>query len=109
MSKRINWKKLVTLIPSRVQIAPKVYYEVVWQKEIINSTGHHLYGVTDLTNKIITIKMGMPARLTMETYTHEVCHAFSEEYKLGLTENQVLAMEHALPYVLKINNLLKEE
>lgn len=109
MSKRINWKKLVTLIPSKVQIAPKVYYDVVWQKEIINSTGHHLYGVTDLTNKIITIKMGMPAKLTMETYFHECIHALSEEYKLGLTENQVLAMEHALPYVLKTDNLLKEE
>lgn len=109
MSKRINWKKKVAQIPSKVQIAPRIFYEVVWQKEIVNSTGHHLYGVTDLTNRVITIKMDMPARLTLETYFHECIHALSEEYKLGLTENQVLAMEHALPYILKDNNFLKDE
>lgn len=109
MSKRANWKKKVAEIPSRVQVAPRIFYNIVWQKEIVDTKGNHLYGLTDLTNKVITIKMDMPAKLTIETYIHEYIHAVSEEYELGLTENQVLAMEHALPYVLKKGNIFKEK
>lgn len=96
---RTNWKKKLKSIPARVQVAPKVYYEVTWQKEILDTRGNHLYGVTDLDNKIITIKMDMSPKLTCETYWHEVSHAFSHEWDIGLTENQVLAMEHVLPYL----------
>lgn len=106
---RVNWKKKVTQIPSKVQIAPKLFYDIVWQKELVNASGHKLCGLTDFTNKLITIQMDMPAKLTIETYLHEVTHAMSEEYELGLTENQVLKIEHALPYVLKKNNLFKED
>ncbi len=102
MSNRINWKKQVKTIPSRVQIAPKVWYDVVWQKEIINSKGERLCGVSNLTDKVITIQMDMPAKLTMETFYHELLHSFSEEHNLGLTENQVLSMEKTLPYILKV-------
>jgi hypothetical protein len=109
MGKRVNWKKKMSQIPSRVQIAPKVFYEVVWQKEIVDTKGNHLYGLTDLNNKIITVQMGLPARLTVETYIHECIHALSDAYGLGLTENQVLAMEKPLAYILKDNNLFKEE
>lgn len=105
---RINWKKLVKKIPSKVQIAPKVFYDVVWQKEIVDTKGNHLYGLSDLTNKVITIKMDMPAKLTIETFAHEILHSFSEEYGLGLTENQVLKMEHAVPYILKKGNIFSE-
>lgn len=109
MSKRINWKSLVKKIPSSVQIAPKIVYQVVWQKEIVDTKGNQLYGLTDLNNHIITIKMDMSARLTVETYIHEVTHAISEHYDLGLTENQVLKIEHAIPVLVKSNNIFKEE
>jgi hypothetical protein len=94
-----NWKKKLKAIPARVQIAPKVHYEVTWQKEILDTKGNHLYGITDLDNKIITIKMGMSPKLTVETYIHEVFHAFSHEFNLDLTENQVLGLEHIIPYL----------
>lgn len=109
MSNRINWRKRVSQIPSKVQIAPKIFYDVVWQKEITDTKGNHLYGLTDLTNRVITIKMDMTPRLTVETYIHEITHAVSEEFNLGLTENQVLKIEHAIPFLLKGNNLFKEE
>lgn len=96
---KTNWKKKMKSIPARIQIAPKVTYEITWQKEIITPTGNHLYGLTDLDSKIITIKMDMSPKLTVETYWHEVCHAFSEEFQLGLTENQVLGMEKIVPYL----------
>lgn len=101
---RHNWKKKVRSIPARVQITPKVWYDVTWQKEIVDTKGNHLYGFTDLENKIITIKMNMPPKITCETYFHETIHAFSEEYKIGLTENQVLQSEHMLPYLDNLFN-----
>ena len=106
---RINWKKTVKEIPSKVQVASKVFYDVTWQKEIVDTKGNHLYGFTDLINKIITIQLDLPPKLTVETYTHELAHAVSEEFKIGLTENQVLAMEKAMPYLLKKNNVFNEE
>lgn len=107
--KRINWKKKVKEIPSRVQIAPKVFYDVTWQKEITDTKGNHLYGVTDLTNKIITIQLDLSPKLTVETYIHELGHAFSEEFGLDLTETQVLAMEPAIPYMIRSNNIFQKE
>ena len=105
---RVNYKKKVKQIPSKVLIARNVYYDVTWQREIVNSNGIELYGVTDLTNRIITIKMDMPAKLTVETFLHECAHAFSEEFGLGLTENQILGMEHIIPYILKKGNIFNE-
>jgi|ERR1035437_4647691 hypothetical protein len=96
---RTDWKKKLRHIPSKVHIAPKVYYDVMYQKEILDTKGNHLYGFTDLDSKIIAIKMDMSPKLTVETFFHECCHAFSEEHKLGLTENQVLNMEGILPYL----------
>lgn len=105
---RVNYKKLVKQIPSKVQIAPRVYYDIVWQKEIVDTKGNHLYGLSDLTNKVITIKMDLPAKLTIEIYFHELYHCFSEELELGLTETQVLKMEHAAPYILKKGNVFND-
>ena len=96
---RFDWKKKMRHIPAKVQIAPKVAYDITFQKEIITPGGVHLYGFTDLDNKIITIKMDMTPKLTVETYIHECFHAFSEENELGLTENQVLGLEHIIPYL----------
>jgi hypothetical protein len=107
--KRVNWKHKASLIPSKVQIGPKVFFDVVWQKEIVDTKGNHLYGLTDLNNKIITIKMDMSPRLTIETYLHEVAHAVSDVYELGWTENQILGMEHAFAYILKDNNVFKKD
>lgn len=109
MSKRVNWKQKMSEIPSRVQLGPKVFYDIVWQSEIKDTKGNKLHGLTDLTNKLIIIEMNQPARITVETYLHELTHAYSEEYNLGLTEPQVLDIEKGLPYLLKKGNVFKDE
>jgi hypothetical protein len=96
---RINWKEKVSNIPAQIHIAPKVVYQVTWQKKILDTKGNSLFGITDLDNKIITIKMGMSPKLTCETFFHECLHAWSEEFKIGLTEPQVLGLEYILPYL----------
>jgi hypothetical protein len=96
---RTDWRRKARNIPAKVQVAPKVWYDITYQKEIIDTAGNHLYGFTDLNNKIITIKMDMSPKLTVETFMHECFHAFSEEFELGLTEKQVLGLEHIIPYL----------
>lgn len=109
MSKRVSWKKEVQRIPSKVELAPGIFYDIVWQSEIVDTKGNRLHGITDLTNKLIIIEMNQPARITLETYFHECFHGLSEELKLGLTETQVLNMEKAIPLFLKKGNFLKDE
>lgn len=109
MSKRVNWKNLASRIPSKVQVGPRKFYDVLWQEEIIDTKGNHLHGLADLTNKIIIIQMNQPARITVETFLHEMSHVISEEFGLGLTEQQVLDLEKAMPYLLKVGNVFKDE
>jgi hypothetical protein len=96
---KTDWKKKARNIPSKVAIAPKVSYDITFQKEIVDTVGNHLCGFTDLNNKIITVRMGMSPKLTVETFVHEVFHAFSEEFELNLTEKQVLGLEKIIPYL----------
>ena len=99
MAKRFDWKKKARNIPPTVQIAPGIHYAITWQTEILDTKGNPLYGITDLDNHIITIRMGMTPKLTVETFFHECTHAFSDAFKIGLTENQVLQLEHVIPYL----------
>lgn len=101
---RIDWRSLQHRIPSRAQIAAGVYYDVVWVSDF---NGQDLCGTTTFDPKVITVKLGMSPKLTVETYLHEVCHAFSEEFDIKLTEAQILKMEKAMPYILKDDNLFK--
>lgn len=96
---RIDWRKKMRRIPAKVQIAPKIWYDVVWQKDMTNTKGTELAGTTDYDNKIITIDIGMSPKLTVTTYLHECFHAFSHEYNIKLTENQILGLENIIPYL----------
>jgi hypothetical protein len=58
-------------------------------------------------DKQILIEQGNKPKLTTTTYFHEVAHAFSHEYDIGLTETQILKIEKALHYILKEGNILK--
>lgn len=106
---RFDWKKKRKEIPGRVQVGPKSFYDVHWQEDLKDTKGNHLYGITDFDNKIITICMGMKPKITVETYFHELTHCFDHEFKIGLTEKQVLAIEHWIPYMFKDNNVWKKD
>lgn len=101
----MKWSHLLTLIPHKVQITSKVYYEVLWSPKIVG--GEDSYGLMRPDAKQIVLEQGNTPKTTVTTYLHEVIHAFSEEYDIGLTETQVRKMEKALHYVLKEGNLLK--
>lgn len=103
----VQWKALVKRIPHKVQIKAKAIYEVLYTPLIHKA--EDCYGVTRPDTKQILLDAGMKPKNMTSTYLHEVVHAFSIEHDIGLTETQVRKIEKALPYLLKANNLFKEE
>lgn len=96
----IKWQKLVKQIPYKVDLG--VVYEILWADEIVGEVHR---GETRLAYKQIVIAKNMTARLTVETYLHEVLHGLSNEYDLQLTETQICSIEKCIYKILKPNNL----
>jgi len=100
----VNWTKIRKQIPSRVHVRRGVFYEVVWCEQ---NAMPGCIGQTRPDTKQIVIEMGHSDKETVYTYLHELAHAFSIEYEIGLTESQVLKFEKCIYYLLKENNVLK--
>jgi hypothetical protein len=102
----VNWKKLVKRIPNKVQLSRKGEYEIVWVESFKEDD---VVGETRFDRKQIAIKDKMSAKNTVITYLHEVTHGLSAEHNIQLTENQVLAIEKGLYYLLKDGNIFKKD
>lgn len=102
----MNWSKLSKQIPLNVQIKSKVFYDVLWAKDF---ELHGQVGKSEPNYRQITIKLDETPKETVLTYLHEVIHAISDTYDIGLTEQQVLKLEQSLNYILKQNNIFKEK
>lgn len=102
----INWKKLRKLIPAKVQITKKVHYEIVWTKDFVNGTN---LGETRYEFSQIVLKEDTNNKELIHTYLHELLHAISAEYDADLTEVQVQALEKAVYYILKENNIFNKD
>lgn len=97
-------KKLLKLIPSRVQITNKVSYEVLWIKEFKDASQ---MGECRPDTKQILIKEGLTPTEAYKTYVHELFHSFSFEYpEMVLTERQVGQLEEAYYRYQKLNKLI---
>jgi len=102
----VNWKKLAKKIPNKVQLSKKGEYEIVWVESFKQSD---VVGETRFDRKQIAIKTKMSAKNTVITYLHEVAHGISAEHEVELTENQILALEKSLYYLIKDGNLFKKD
>jgi hypothetical protein len=100
----LNWKKLKSLIPNKVHVGPKTYYNVFFLNHF-----EGFYGQTDFDKKEIHLDSGLSDKETILTYIHEYFHALSFEHSIDLTENQCRALEKTIPYLLKDNNLFPEK
>lgn len=101
----INWKRIVKNIPTHIQISRTGIYEILWCKQFENE---NTLGETRFDRKQIVLKEGQSPKETVSTLLHEVYHAASEEYEIGLTENQVIALEKGVYYLIKfLKELLK--
>lgn len=102
---KINWKSLYKKIPISIQITKKIKHDITWTRPD-DSLDH--VGITHHDIKHIVLNLSLKPKEAVHTYLHEVLHAVSEEYSVGLTENQVLALEKAVYYMLKPGNVFKE-
>ena len=101
----ISWKRFRKNIPQSVKVL-KQAYEVLWQDEYISGTNH---GETRFDTHQIVLHNDADNKEVTSTFLHEVFHAVSHEYEIGLTEPQVLKLEKALPDLIKIIQKLGEK
>lgn len=97
----IKWWQLVECIPQMVSFK-KMEYEVLYVDDF--KDGKTL-GETRFGPNQIVLKRSQNDKELVHTYVHEVLHAISEEYKVGLSEKQVLRLEKALTDVIKPDNI----
>ena len=100
---KINWVRLRKRIPHLVRFKT-AQYRIVWCKEL--KDGDH--GETTFDNKQITLSEAYGDKETVHTYIHELLHAVSEEYDVGLTEKQVRKLEKAVYWFLKEGNIFEK-
>jgi len=106
MSKRINWKAFKERIPARVQVGARRFFEIVWVQSFSDPS---IFGETRFSPDQIALRAVDSEKEICHTYYHELLHAFSDQYEVGLTEAQVMKLEKALHYILKDGNLIKEK
>lgn len=99
------WLKYKKRIPSRVQVGNN-HYEILYTDGFSNE---NTLGETRLEDKQIILRRDLNSKELVKTYLHECLHAISEEFEVGLSEQQILNLEEAIIYVLKEDNFFKKE
>ena len=97
---------MLSKIPDRVKVGWK-NYDVVLTEPRLNS-GAELYGQIDHDAQIITLRGTSTHDQLCATLLHEVLHAVSDMYGLGLEEKLVEDLTNALYTVYKDNIELQE-
>jgi Zn-dependent peptidase ImmA (M78 family) len=89
-----SWKSLRLNIPSKIQIKPKVAYEVLWIDNFSSDKeGEITHGETRYEARQIVLNNNEKPKDSVHTYWHEFLHATGHEYEANLTEKQVRALE----------------
>lgn len=101
----ISWKSLVKRIPLQIKTSKKDVYDIVFVKDFLDG---NTLGETRFHTKQIALLLGQSPKQTIHTYLHEILHAISDTYDAKLTETQILALEKAIDFVLRKNNIFKE-
>lgn len=102
---KINWKKLAKSIPNLTPPVQGESYEIVYIDDF--KDGKTL-GETRFDFKQIVIKKNQSDTELCYTAFHEILHLISDQYKVRLTESQVLALEKSLPFWLKLGKMIEE-
>lgn len=102
----IKWKSLLNKIPVSVSLTNKVKYEITWRKD--DPALDHVGIAYHNDDKFIIINLALKPKEAVHTYLHELLHAISDVYDVGLTETQVSKLEKAVGFILKPNNVFKD-
>jgi len=103
----VKWSKYYKNIPSSIKIG-KHTYEILWTEQFLHDK--HQLGESRFGElKQIIINRNQPIKEAVHTYWHEIIHAISEEYEVGMSEKQVLSFEKSLNVILSSGNMFKKE
>ena len=94
--------EMLEILPNEIKIGWKTY-NVEFSSARLNS-GEELYGQINYDNGTITIRECSTPDQIRATLIHEVLHAISEMYGMGLEEKLVTDLANALYTVYKDNN-----
>lgn len=97
---RPNWTRLKSNIPSKIRTKSKISFDLFWQDDLSDTAGK-LCGITRFDPNQIVINTQQSDKEAVLTAAHEMWHAISDSYELGLTESQVVKLEKAFPYIME--------
>ena len=97
---------MLSRIPDRVKVGWKNYDVVIIDSRL--NSGPELYGQIDHDAQVITLRGSSTHDQLCATLLHEVLHAVSDMYGLGLEEKLVEDLTNALYTVYKDNIELQE-
>ncbi len=92
-----RWNKL----PGRIRVTPRVSYRVGLVPDL--SSEPKIMGEFYDTVRLILLRGTLPDRELRLYLFHELLHAVSDVYDLGLTEKQVAGIERAFRRILRLN------
>jgi len=87
-------------IPHRIQITPKISYEIVWVDRFDDV---EMLGECRQGTRQILIKKGDDKEEEFSTFIHEVIHALSFENDINISHKAVYGLETAIATLLKLN------
>lgn len=98
-SARLKVKQYLKNMPDKVQTGPKQFCEILYADKIRGDDG--TLGEARPDTRQIVISTNQSDKEKLMTAFHEYIHFLSFDYNINLTENQVLALEKAMPYLIK--------
>lgn len=96
---KINWAKSKKNIPTKLRIAKRKFFDILWIDSLFDTVGNKLFGKTDFEKNQIILNKDQSDKETVETVWHEFCHALDHDDEMGLTEAQVVKLEEAYPFI----------
>jgi hypothetical protein len=93
-------------LPPKVRIKGRVSYAVLWSDCVDGNPDNR--GLCDFDKKQITILRGLSARVTLETFIHEIFHALEFEHQIEIKHKSIHKLEGAVLQLLKLNGWLND-
>jgi hypothetical protein len=86
-----------------VKISSKASYEIFHTRDFhFDKENEKTFGITRFDPKQIVLNDNQGNREFVNTFLHEVFHAISHEYEIGLTEAQIRKIEKSMTYFIEL-------
>jgi len=96
-------------IPDKIKISGIEYKIIIKKPADCDLSEESFRGAADYKKCIITISSLYTQEGQERTLLHEILHVIDDDYKIGLSEENIRRITSSLYQVLKENNLLKEQ